>query len=173
MGKSPMSKDSLLYIDFHRRHLYCALIFFWLLGSLSGALGRCVVRAHIPWASAFSSGSRLVCFVPILDVLLSAALFWGLPSWALLGFAFVRSAAFTWVAVGLRQCFGSAGWLLWPILLFSEFFFFPFLFLFWLRLLSEQWGRLDLFLCLTVAAMVSLTDYWLVMPFAAFLIDSK
>lgn len=173
MGKSPMSKGSLLYIDFRRRRLYCALIFFWLLGSLSGALGRCVLSSKIQWASGFSFGSRLVCFVPILDVLLSAALIWGLPSQALLGFAFVRSAAFAWVAVGLRLCFGSAGWLLWPMLLFSELFFFPFLFLFWLRLLSEQWGRLDLFLCLTVAAMVSLTDYWLVMPFAAFLIDSK
>ena len=173
MGKSPMSKGSLLYIDFRRRQLYCALIFFWLLGSLSGALCRCVLSSKIPWASGFSFGSRLVCFVPILDVLLSAALIWGLPSQALLGFAFVRSAAFAWVAVGLRLCFGSAGWLLWPMLLFSELFFFPFLFLFWLRLLSEQWGRLDLFLCLTVAAMVSLTDYWLVMPFAAFLIDSK
>lgn len=173
MGKSPMSKGSLLYIDFRRRHLYCALIFFWLLGSLSGALSRCVLSFKIPWTSGFSFGSRLVCFIPILDVLLSAALIWGLPSQALLGFAFVRSATFAWVAVGLRLCFGSAGWLLWPMLLFSELFFFPFLFLFWLRLLSEQWGRLDLFLCLTVAAMVSLTDYWLVMPFAAFLIDSK
>ena len=173
MGKSPMSKGSLLYIDFRRRQLYCALIFFWLLGSLSGALGRCALSFKIPWASGFSFGSRLVCFIPILDVLLSAALIWGLPSQALLGFAFVRSAAFAWVAVGLRLYFGSAGWLLWPMLLFSELFFFPFLFLFWLRLLSEQWGRLDLFLCLTVAAMVSLTDYWLVMPFAAFLIDSK
>lgn len=173
MGKSPMSKGSLLYIDFRRRRLYCALIFFWLLGSLSGALGRCVLSFKIQWASGFSFGSRLVSFIPILDVLLSAALIWGLPSQALLGFAFVRSAAFAWVAVGLRLYFGSAGWLLWPMLLFSELFFFPFLFLFWLRLLSEQWGRLDLFLCLTVAAMVSLTDYWLVMPFAAFLIDSK
>lgn len=173
MGKSPMSKNSLRYIDFRRRRLYCALIFFWLLGALSGALGRSVMSSKIPWASAFSSGSRLACFIPILDVLLSAALTWGLPSRALLGFAFARSAAFAWVAVGLRLCFGSAGWLLWPMLLFSELFFFPFLFLFWLRLLSEQWGRLDLFLCLTVAAMVSLTDYWLVMPFAAFLIDSK
>ena len=173
MGKSPMNKGSLRYIDLRRRQLYCALIFFWLLGSLSGALCRCVLSSKIPWASGFSFGSRLVSFVPILDVLLSAALIWGLPSQALLGFAFVRSAAFAWVAVGLRLYFGSAGWLLWPMLLFSELFFFPFLFLFWLRLLSEQWGRLDLFLCLTVAAMVSLTDYWLVMPFAAFLIDSK
>ena len=173
MGKSPMSKDSMRYTDFRKRHLYCALIFFWLLGSLSGALGRCLLSSKIPWASAVISGSRLVSFIPILDVLLSAALFWGLPSDALLGFAFIRSAAFAWVAVGLRLCFGSAGWLLWPMLLFSELFFFPILFLFWLRLLSEQWGRLDLFLCLTVAAIVSLTDYWLVMPFAAFLIDSK
>ena len=168
-----MSKCSPLYIDMRSRRLYRLLIFFWLLGLLLGAVGCYVLHSQIPAATAFPSGVRVVLFLPILDVLLSAALSWGFSSQGLIGFAFIRSAMFAWAAISTRLRFGCAGWLLWPMLLFSELLFFPFLFLFWLRLLSEQWGRLDLFLCLTVAAIVSLTDYWLVMPFAAFLIDSK
>ncbi len=168
-----MNKCDFLYIDVRRRRVYRALIFSWLLGFVSGALGRWVCHFQISTTFDFLSGFRFSSFLPILDVLLSLAISWGFSSRGLICLAFIRSATFSWAAVGLRCSFGSAGWLLWPMLLYSELLFFPFLFLFWLRLLSEQWGRLDLFLCLTVAAIVSLTDFWLVMPFVAFLIDSK
>ena len=108
----------------------------WVLGLLLGAAGRCL------WPCSFGTGlyagSRFSVPLPFVWVLVSPVLAWGFPEWGLAFLAALTAACFSWTALGLRLLFGSAGWLLWPMLLFPELLLFPFLLFLWLRLLSGR-----------------------------------
>ena len=166
-----MSKPASLYIDFRQRNREWLLSASWLLGLLLGAVGR---SFWSPVSTAVSfTGSRLSAVLPCLCVFVSLVLAWGMRGRWMSLFAGLLAASFSWTAMGLRLSFGTAGWLLWQVSLFGELSFFPFLFFLWLRLLSGRRFMWAVFLCLGVAAVLSLADLCLVMPFAAFLIESK
>lgn len=96
-----------------------------------------------------------------------AAVSWGLPSGACFAVVFCRAAAFGYTAQGIQACFGSAGWLLWPLMLWPQLLFFPFLFF----LLSGRRGAGAYLVSVAAAAGIGFADHQLVMPFLAFLIE--
>ena len=166
-----MSKPISRYLDFRQRRLEGRMAVCWVLGLLLGAAGRCL------WPYSFGTGlyagSRFSVPLPFVWVLVSPVLAWGFPEWGLAFLAALTAACFSWTALGLRLLFGSAGWLLWPLLLFPELLLFPFLLFLWLRLLSGRRFVALIFLYFAAAAAICLADLCLVMPFAAFLIESK
>ena len=171
-----MNGASARYLDLRQQTMHRALVVCWLCGLLCGVF----LFFWLPVdGSHFSIGS-----FPrhpwgrfgwnALQIVISLILAWGFSPWVLLPLAFFRSAVFSWVALGLRQGVGAGGWLLWPVLLYSDFLFFPFLIFLWFRLLAEPWKELGLvvLLCLAADAAISLAGVGLVMPFGVFLIES-
>ena len=100
-------------------------------------------------------------------MLCAAAASWGLPSGACSAVVFCRAAAFGYTAQGIQVCFGSAGWLLWPLMLWPQLLFFPFLFF----LLSGRRGAGAYLVSAAAAIGIGFADHQLVMPFLAFLIE--
>jgi len=103
----------------------------------------------------------------LLELLCAAAASWGLPSGACSTVVFCRAAAFGYTAQGIQVCFGSAGWLLWPLMLWPQLLFFPFLFF----LLSGRRGAGAYLVSAAAAIGIGFADHQLVMPFLAFLIE--
>lgn len=160
-------------VDLRQRALLRWLSVIWMAGLIAGSffgiLWPVAPALHLSYASA----RNCLWMLPLLQVLVSLVLAWGPGRAALQPFVFLRAAAFSWTAVGLWCYFHSAGWLLWGILLCTDILFFPFLFFLWLRLLYCERRPAPVFLCAAAAVAIGLAGYRLVMPFGAFLIESK
>ncbi len=93
-------------------------------------------------------------------------------SWLLIPICFFQ--AFLWSYCGLLcvRAFGSAGWLVQLLLMFSSGSGLPVLLLFSLRYISGEriLTRRDCFLCLTAAAVIGWLDCCVISPYLAMLI---
>ena len=153
--------------DLSRRARLAVLKAAWVCGLLAGciaarALGTCF-RPGFSDAGLRCSGRLLG------QVLCSAALQWAFPG-SIPAAAFFGGAALAYGARGVSAGFGSAGWLLWPVFLFSELALCPFLFFAWLQPAGRR-GRDAYLLAAAAAIVIGLADHRLVMPFGAFLIE--
>lgn len=153
--------------DLEQHTLRSRLCVLWLLGLLLGCLAA-VRPGACPAVQWHADSSPWPCIGRLLlELLCAAAASWGLPSGACSAVVFCRAAAFGYTAQGIQVCFGSAGWLLWPLMLWPQLLFFPFLF----YLLSGRRGAGAYLVSAAAAIGIGFADHQLVMPFLAFLIE--
>lgn len=108
-----------------------------------------------------------------LPFLISAfAVFIGKPK-LIFVICFCQAAGFSFAAAAALAAFGSAGWLIGSLLLFSDICFNPVLCWFWIRQISANRNSFpaDAFVCTAFAALIGSVDLCVVSPFLAMLID--
>ncbi len=91
----------------------------------------------------------------------------------LLVLCFLKAFVFSFCGYLIFRMFGSAGWLVRFLLLFTDVFTIPALFWFCIRHVEGQIlnAKRDLIICILLATMVVCIDYFAVSPFTAELID--
>lgn len=161
----------------HRKHscFYLALCWFW--GLLCGAvffqhsrpfalsLMRSAIGAPVSIVGLFCIG-----FLPFLFT--AFAVYISQPRLLLLT-CFCKACAFSFAFAGIYEAFGSAGWLLRILLLFSDSVYTLFLYCLWLRLLSGRQFRCfsDTVIYFLIAVWTCGVDYYIIAPFLAELIE--
>lgn len=82
---------------------------------------------------------------------------------------FLRAALFGFCACGVVLSCGSAGWLIQGLMMGSDLFSIPLLYVFWLRHIDGSIRNLDrdLFACAGVTVVIGLLEYFLAVPFLA------
>lgn len=87
----------------------------------------------------------------------------------LLPVAFVKAFCFSWVGLGVLSYFGSAGWLIWFLLMFSDCCSLPVLYWYWRRHIRENssfdWSVS--ILVLSILVLIGAFDYCFISPFLA------
>jgi len=117
------------------------------------------------------SRMSIVCLLPVLllPFLFSAFAVYIHQSWLLAPICFLKAFFFAFVYVGFSVSFADAGWLVRFFLMFSDIATLPLLWLFWLRVLSEDFrfrsgAVLGIF---TAAAAIGCFDFMVVSPYGA------
>ena len=151
------------------------LLLVWLSGLLFGV---CVASGTGSFASSLMRGifSDTVSIVSLFSVsivpfLLSAfAVYMGFSQLLYL-ICFIKAFCFGFVSCLVHMSFGYAGWLAQLLLMFSDLFSVPLLFLFWMRHISCDCVFLFSKFILTFAllALIGSIDYCFVLPFLAML----
>lgn len=153
------------------------LAFFWISGLICGFLVYLSAETSlVPLMHSILSETvsivSLLC-VTALPFLLSIFMVFFSKPWLILPICFCKAFLFSFVSIGILQLYGSAGWLIRFLLLFSDCVTVPFLYWFWLRCLT----RTDLFFGCTSAFLLALgfligsMDYRIISPVLARLIE--
>ena len=153
------------------------LAFFWLSGLICGILvflsaGNSLIPLMRSALSAPVSIVGLLC-VSMLPFLLSVfAVFVSNPRLILL-VSFGKAFFFSLVSLGVIQAFGSAGWFVRWLLLFSDSVSLPLLYWYWCRYISGSREFCGWETCgvLSLGLLIGSVDYCLVSPFLALLIN--
>ncbi len=163
---SPMQRSS-------RRDTPFFLAFAWILGIVFG-VGASYCASH-----SLSSLMRMTANSPVsifgllsamlLPLLCSAFAVYISCPWLLIPTAFLKAFLYTYFSFGILASYGSAGWLIRLLLIFSDTLMLPVLWLFWLR--GIQWGRVDflyrLIPAVSVVFLIGSIDYSIISPFLA------
>lgn len=157
--------------DFFRKACIPLLAFCWFSGIALGALTGCsagdsaisLMRA----VSDFDVSIVALFFSQVLPFLISAIAVYIHAPWLLLLISFGKAFTFSFCASILTLAYGSAGWLLRLLLMFSDFCLCPVLLLFWARhIFADQKLNLsDCCACLMVIAAIVYWDHSFVSPF--------
>lgn len=93
--------------------------------------------------------------------------------WLLLPISTLKAFSFSFCAFGVNLAFGSAGWLVRLLFLFSDACVIPLLFFYWLRHFDNTPAHPDkeLLGCIIAAIAIGAADYCLVSPFLVELIN--
>lgn len=158
-------------------NLFRFLGYSWILGLIFGGLAAVFVSNDVSSLMHAASVSR-VSIVGLLSVYLfpllfsALAVYMNLP-YLLLPICFLKAVSFSYLAMGVSIAFGSAGWLVRLLLMFSDLASFPILWWFWSRSRSGSHGSLLRFFtaALCLAAVFGSIDYCLVAPFLANLLS--
>lgn len=153
------------------------LAFVWISGLISGAL------------CSFAAGCNLVSLmrmavlghVSIINLLLfltlplffSAFAVYTSQSWLLIPIAFCKAFLFTYLGFGLMAAFGSAGWLIHLLFMFSDILTLPLLWSYWKKALSGSRSSTLRRTASVLAAnvIIGCVDYRFISPFLANLIS--
>lgn len=153
------------------------LALFWGAGLLLGVGLACQAGDSI-FSLMRIAASRRVSIVGLfssilLPFLLSAAAVYLHGASLLLPVSFLKAFSFGFCAVTVMKAFGSAGWLVCRLLLFSDCCLMPVLFWFWLRHIrgGRRSVKMDMRLCAILIAAVGSIDYFLISPFLMSIID--
>lgn len=153
------------------------LAFFWTLGLFLG------IYSSFPMEDSFfrlmraAAGCRVsivgLFAVLILPFLFSAFAVYFSQPWLLLLICFLKAYCFGFCCFLTQISFGSAGWLLRLLLLFSDCCILPVLCWFWIRHISGEKRALwqDLAVCAAASLLIGGVDYCVISPFLATLID--
>ena len=165
-----MKSLSILYKSFSRRK--CAtwiLAFSWTLGL---AVGLCAMAASFLGPAFFQAADVLPSFFSIISVLLlpiviSLLVLFAGQRWLIFPLAFVKALAFSYVGWSVVITFGSAGWLIRLLMMFSDCASIPLLWWFWNKALTSEF---DAMIPASVAAVVtilgiSIVDCGVIAPF--------
>jgi len=159
-----------------RKSRHRILAFCWVLGLLCGAVVSLSAESSlVPLMHSAAcrpvSITSLLC-VTILPFLISALAV--ASSWTALIFplCFCKAFSFAFVSLGVFQAYGSAGWIVRYLLLFSDCAAVPFLYGFWLRCLSGRHTLclFDTALMLGICILLGSMDYRIISPYLARLI---
>lgn len=156
-------------MEHSRRSCKTFLVLIWLTGFGCGIF----TAAH---ADSLVSLMRACCdagvsivgllFVPILPFLISAyAVYFSLP-WLLCVIAFIKSFLFACCSYLVMSAFDAAGWLLWPMLQFTDLMTFPLICRFQFRHFHERAEGFytDAALSLLWFCVIALADWLWVAP---------
>ena len=151
-----------------RRRVLCVC---WTAGLLAGwAVSRVlgiqlypvVLLPRSPWPEISRMAAEVVCAAAVGQLgagkLVPAA-------------GFVRAAVFGFTVQGVCARFGSAGWLVWPLVSLPQLLIFPLLFFLWLPARGFRGSRWAYPAYAVAASAVGYGNFRLVMPFLAFLIE--
>lgn len=100
----------------------------------------------------------------LLPYLLSAFAVYISKPLLLLPIAFIRGFTLILVLMTVSEAFGSAGWLIRGLFLFSDVAFMPFLYLFWHRNISVVSNNSG-WVCCGAAVLIGCLDYYYISPF--------
>lgn len=161
-----------------RKGSACFLALSWFLGLLSGAaIFFSAGIAYFSWMRGVLHGSvsivGLLC-VTVLPFLLSAFAVFISEPWLLLPISFGKALLFSFISLCVLESFGSAGWLVRWLLMFSDLLFVPVLYWFWHRHISGEHcfsGSVSLLL-LSLCILIGSIDFCYVSPYLANLIYS-
>ncbi len=108
----------------------------------------------------------LCCFLPFL--LAAHAAYIGRP-FLLLLVCSCKSFSFSFVAAALFRAFGTAGWLIWPMVHFTQLLTLPVFCWFCLRWYAQKMDGIfrNLGVCIGICAFIAGMDYFVVSPFVA------
>lgn len=165
-------------LPYRRRNGCCfVLAFCWLAGLVCGILVCLSAGSSLSsWMRSTVFGSVSIVsllFAAILPFLLSAfAVYISKPA-LLLVICFCKAFLFSFVSLGVYQAFGSAGWLIRLLLLFSDCMLIPLLFWYWHRHLMSKcsfcvWESVFV---LALSVLIGSIDFSIISPFLVSLID--
>ncbi len=164
--------------NFWRRNCAAFLAFFWCAGLLLGSLLSIRLQEQLlplmrTALSARVSIVRLFVLHAFPLVLSAAAIALQLP-YCILPFAFVRAGGLAFVACGAMLAFGSSGWLICMLLMFTDICMLCPSVLFWLRHLSGRRPHLwsELLALLLVLLALCVADSLRIWPFAEGLLQA-
>ena len=152
-------------------------VFLLALAFLSGLLVGCVIQLSaefdsLSWMRGMADapvtivGLLSVVFLPFL---FSAFAVYASQRWLLFPIAFCKALSFALAACGISIAYGSAGWLMRFLLMFTDILSLPLLAFFWLRY-SGGGRRLSLYSVFTyfaAAACIGSIDFFVISPFLA------
>ena len=165
----------LLHIDacfkenYKCRYRVIFLAFFWLLGISLG-----ISVANVASCQFSSLMCTLFCqrvsivrmlIIHTFPLLLSAVLMHFSAYFLLLLFAFVKAFCYAFSSYSIYLYFGSAGWLLQPLLMFSGSSVAVVLLFYWFRMLPSRIITRDICICCIITVCFVCIDYFLVSPF--------
>lgn len=153
--------------------LWLAWILSLILGTLCAAFADPSLLAMMRLAASGRMsivGVAAACFLPFL--ISAYAVFIDRPG-LMAGVCACKAFGFAYCGGIARRAFGSAGWLVQPLLQFSSVFTLPLLCCFCLRHISggKKNAVRDLLICIGLTAALAGIDYFVVSPFLAELID--
>ena len=162
---------------FSRKSSLMLLAFSWFLGLFLGAVfsvaaGEPIVSLMRTAVSSRVSFSGLLTAI-LLPFLLSALAVFISEPYLLFVIAFLKAFTFSYVGIGVMAAYGSAGWLIRLLLMFSDCCFLPLLMLYWIRLISGKRGSAIPVTVVTgfLAVAIGSFDFCVVSPFLATLVS--
>ena len=171
-----MTKHSLIHLP-EIRHSGPVLVLaaFFFLGHFLGVWFSGLASEHLSSAMRTVVSSRVsiigLLSSVVLPFLISAfAVFLGRPV-LLFPIAFWKAFLFSYLGFGLNTAWGSAGWLISPLVMFGSLCSMPVLYWYWLRGIRGHRFEIGLFgLILGLLLLILAVDYYLIVPFVAGLI---
>ena len=159
--------------SFLRKYAIPCLACSWILGLISGLWAVRFVDFDLPGLEdSFHSYTLFgVISVALLPVLISTMVVFVERSWLLLPFSFLKAFSFAYVGSLVTGGYGSAGWLIQSLLMFSDCLSLPFLWWFWCRLLksAQQITFSTIFHITLVAFSIGVLDFKVISPFLSLL----
>lgn len=155
----------------HRKYATSILAFSWTSGL---AIGLCAMAAD-PFGPAFYQAVSIspsffsIISILLLPIALSMAAVFAGHRWLLFPLAFLKALTFAYVGWSVLSTFGSAGWLIRLLLMFSDCASVPLLLWYWSKALDSEF---DALIPTTVSALltvlgIGIVDYGVISPFLA------
>lgn len=149
----------------------------WIAGFAGGIFcSFCASNSLFPTMRAAVSGCVSIhglLSVVLLPLLFSAFAVYISQPWLLIPLAFIKTFVFSFLAVGIMAAYGSAGWLVRSLLMFSDGLMLPVLWWYWSQCLERScisvwkaWAGV-----LAFSALIGSVDYCVISPFLANLIS--
>lgn len=164
------------YLSRNYRFLYLA--FAMMAGAFFGAyLANQSVDSFLP-LMLVAAGCRMSIVGLIasrfLPFLFAAFAVYIAKYWLLIPVIFIKGCSITWCGCLTVTAFGSAGWLVQPLLQFSDFLLLPALFWFCIRRISEARATIwrDLKICGAAFVLTGALDYCIISPFLVMLLTT-
>ena len=127
------------FANFFRKYAIPALACSWIMGLIFGAWSGSIAFFDFgPLAATFhSDASFSLLAVMLFPIVVSALIIYMDQPWLLLIIAFLKAFSFAYVSWILVSEFGSAGWLIQFLIMFSDCISLPLLWYFWCGLLHR------------------------------------
>ncbi|MBQ8237029.1 MAG: hypothetical protein IJZ39_02620 [Oscillospiraceae bacterium] len=168
-----MSKHAIIHFpEFRHQGPALVLAAFFFLGHFLGVLLSGSASQHFFSAMRTAVSSRvsiigLLSSVVLPFVFSAAAVYLGRPV-LLFPIAFWKAFLFSYLGSGLCSAWGSAGWLMMPLVMFGSLCSMPVLYWYWMR--SVAGHRFEIGVCCAIFGIllaVWAVDYYLIVPFLA------
>lgn len=146
------------------------LAFCWCAGLLGGCiLSRQTDQIHFSLMreAVNRSVSIVGLFAVLLPFLISAIAVYFTQVWLIFPVSFLKAFSFAYVAASVTQAFGTCGWLIRLLLLFTDVCTVPILFWCWLRFLNGSLNKrsAEMMLCAAICIAICGFDYFVISPF--------
>lgn len=165
-GGSGRSKYSVALALFWICGILCGASLFLMAGSSNASLMRGLVSGSVSIVGLLG--------VTVLPFLISAYAVSISEPKLLFPVCFGKAFCFSYVSAGILWSFGSAGWLIRWLLMFSEFLTLPVLYGYWQRHISGKhpFSGMETGCILALLILIGSVDYRCISPFLAMLINS-